>query len=174
MNARDKESGNSGCRSPDIPPDPGSVTSYFIFQQIALRSRGVCDVTTTEQSRNMMRSEEVRKEMDLDIALSHVDGDRQLLAELAALFLQDYPRLLEEIRESIPKADFAVLERGAHTLKGRLAFFGIQRIREMALGLEIMGRKHDLSQAGQSLAAIEEEMQGILPQFEDLVREQDP
>ncbi len=110
--------------------------------------------------------------MDLSIALSHVDGDRQLLAELADLFLQDYARLLEEIRDSIPKEDFGSLERGAHTLKGRLAFFGVQRIREMALALEIMGRSKDMAGAAQSLKAVEAEMQNILPEFEVLAREQ--
>jgi len=120
----------------------------------------------------MTGSEKAKKDMDLGIALSHVDGDRQLLAELAELFLQDYPRLLEEIRDSIPKADFATLERGAHTLKGRLAFFGIQRIRQMAMALEEMGKTHDIAHAGQSLVAIQNEMEGILPEFVSLSREQ--
>lgn len=121
---------------------------------------------------DMTDLEKFRRNLDLDIALSHVDGDKELLAELAALFLQDYPRLLEEIRDSILKVDFLGLERGAHTLKGRLAFFGIQRVREMALRLEMIGRAHDLVQAKQSLAAIETEMGGILPEFEALAREQ--
>jgi HPt (histidine-containing phosphotransfer) domain-containing protein len=109
--------------------------------------------------------------MDLGIALSHVDGDMQLLAELAELFLQDYPRLLEEIRESIPKADFSVLERGAHTLKGRLAFFGIRRIRDLASNLEDMGRTGDQSHSMQALKTIEIEMEKILPEFDALARE---
>ena len=123
---------------------------------------------------DMTDQEKTKRDLDLDIALSHVDGDRQLLAELAALFIQDYPRLLEEMRGSILKADFSGIERGAHTLKGRLAFFGIQRVREMSLELEEMGRAHDLTQAMQSLAVIETEMIGILPEFEVLAREQIP
>jgi HPt (histidine-containing phosphotransfer) domain-containing protein len=125
-----------------------------------------------EKIGEMTDLEKSGKDLDLEIALSHVDGDQQLLAELAALFLKDYPRLLEEMRDSIVKADFAGLERGAHTLKGRLAFFGIQRVRDMALGLEMMGRGHDLARATQSLAAIEDAMKGILPEFEVLTREQ--
>jgi len=112
------------------------------------------------------------KKLDLAVALSHVDGDMQLLAELAALFLQDYPRLLEEIRGSITNADSACLERAAHTLKGRLAFFGIQKAREQALGLEISGRDQNLAGAGQALAEIEIEMESILPEFALLSRDQ--
>jgi two-component system, sensor histidine kinase and response regulator len=112
------------------------------------------------------------KKLDLDVALSHVDGDMQLLAELAALFLQDYPRLLDEMRDSIAKADAACLERMAHTLKGRLAFFGIRKAREQALGLELSGREQNLTGAVQALAEIEAEMESILPEFSSLSQEQ--
>jgi HPt (histidine-containing phosphotransfer) domain-containing protein len=124
-----------------------------------------------DEAREMTGSS-VDKKLDLDVALSHVDGDMQLLAELAALFLQDYPRLMEEIRSSILTADSALLERAAHTMKGRLAFFGIQRAREQALGLELLGRAQNLTSAGSALAEIEVELESILPEFEALSREQ--
>jgi two-component system, sensor histidine kinase and response regulator len=112
------------------------------------------------------------RKLDLDIALSHVDGDMQLLAELAVLFLQDYPRLLGEMRSSISNTDSSTLERAAHTLKGRLAFFGIQKAREQALGLETIARANNLARAAQVFAEIETEMESILPEFESLTREQ--
>jgi HPt (histidine-containing phosphotransfer) domain-containing protein len=112
--------------------------------------------------------------MDLTVALEHVEGDLQLLAELASLFLQDYPRFLNSAWESIRQGDGPVLEREAHTLKGRLAFFGIPGVREKALDLEMMGRTRDLIGASQKLAEIEKEMEGMLPEFESLAREQRP
>jgi HPt (histidine-containing phosphotransfer) domain-containing protein len=119
-----------------------------------------------------MTGSSVEKKLILDVALSHVDGDMQLLAELAALFVQDYPRLMEEIRSSISTADSSTLERAAHTMKGRLAFFGIQKARELAMELETLGRTQALTHAAQSLAKIEAEMESILPEFEALAREQ--
>jgi len=110
--------------------------------------------------------------LDLEIALSHVDGDRQLLAELTEMFLQDYPRLLDEARNSVLQGDHSGLERAAHTLKGRLAFFGIHKAREQVSELEMMGRINDLSRALQALAEVEADMEGILPEFESLSREQ--
>ena len=110
--------------------------------------------------------------MDLSIALAHVEGDLQLLAELAAMFVGDYPRFLEETHESILRNDYATLEREAHTLKGRLAFFGILPLRGKALELEMMGRNQDLSRAPQLLRELDAEMKSILPQFESLAREQ--
>jgi HPt (histidine-containing phosphotransfer) domain-containing protein len=112
-----------------------------------------------------------KKEMDMDIALSHVDGDIQFLAELAELFLQDYPRLKEEMRHSILQGNHSEFERAAHTLKGRLAFFGLNKARDKAFGLEMMGRECNFTNAGQALAELESAMDGILPEFTSLVCE---
>lgn len=119
-----------------------------------------------------MQADESGRALDIDVALAYVDGDAQLLSELAAMFVQDYPRLIKESHEGIIQADCAVLERAAHTLKGRLAFFGITRLRDKLLSLESMGREHDLSRAPQLLADIEVAMESILQEFEPLMREQ--
>ena len=120
----------------------------------------------------MTDSDKAKKEMDLDIALSHVDGDIQFLAELAELFLQDYPRLVEEMRHAILQNDHSELERAAHTLKGRLAFFGFNAMRDRLFTLEMMGRERDSVNTKQALAEIESAMGRILPEFTALVRAQ--
>jgi len=120
----------------------------------------------------MTDSNKANREMDLDIALSHVDGDIQFLAELAELFLQDYPRLMEEMRHSILQSNHSDLERTAHTLKGRLAFFGLNRMRDKLFGLEMMGRERNSTNSKRLLAEIESAMERILPEFTSLVREQ--
>jgi HPt (histidine-containing phosphotransfer) domain-containing protein len=113
-----------------------------------------------------------KRALDLDIALAHVDNDTQLLSELASMFVQDYPRLMEEARNSILQNNCSELERAAHTLKGRLAFFGIGFLRDQLLNLEMMGRHNDLTRAHQALTEIELEMKSILPEFELLILEQ--
>jgi two-component system, sensor histidine kinase and response regulator len=110
--------------------------------------------------------------IDWTIALVHVDGDKQLLAELAAMFAQDCPRLLLEARESIAQMDYSKLERAAHTLKGRLAFFGILDLRDKALRLETIGRMQISDGARESLAEVEAGIESILPEFSSLSREQ--
>jgi two-component system, sensor histidine kinase and response regulator len=110
--------------------------------------------------------------LDINVALAHVDGDAEFLSELAAMFVQDYPRLIEELHQGILQSDCAVVERAAHTLKGRLAFFGITRLRDTLLSLESMGRENDLSRAPQLLADTEAAMKSILLEFEALTRDQ--
>ncbi|NLT66430.1 MAG: Hpt domain-containing protein [Acidobacteria bacterium] len=119
-----------------------------------------------------MSSGESVRTLDRAVALIHVDGDVQLLSELAALFLQDYPRLIGQIRTSIRERDCEVLERAAHTLKGRLAFFGITKFQQQCFELERMGREKDPGGALQLLVEIEPALEAMLPEFETLVHEQ--
>lgn len=110
--------------------------------------------------------------LDVEVARAHVDDDLQLLSELASMFVQDYSRLIGDARNAILKNDYSELERAAHTLKGRLAFFGIKLLHQELLDLETMGRTNDLSRADQALTEIDNRMQSILPEFEPLIMEQ--
>ena len=111
------------------------------------------------------------KEMDLDLALTHVSGDREFLAELAAMFLEDYAEKRDELRRAVEQGQYAEFERAAHTLKGRLAFFGFRRARDRALELEAMGRERNAANAPRVLSEIESLMDGVLLELESLVRE---
>ena len=110
--------------------------------------------------------------MDVEVALAHVGDDRELLSELAAMFVQDYPRLIDEASEAILQQDHAVLERAAHTLKGRLAFFGVAELKNRLAELERMGREQDLSQASEALIEIKDKMNSVLLEFEPLIQAQ--
>jgi two-component system sensor histidine kinase/response regulator len=119
-----------------------------------------------------MDTDKPGRALDVNVALAHVGDDRELLSELASMFVQDYPRLIEEAGDAILQKDHAVLERAAHTLKGRLAFFGIAKLRDQLAELEKMGREQDLSQALPMLVTIQTDMHSILPEFESLIGEQ--
>jgi HPt (histidine-containing phosphotransfer) domain-containing protein len=110
--------------------------------------------------------------IDWTMALMYVDNDRKLLAELAAVFSQDSPSMLRKAQEAIAQNDSPELERIAHTLKGRLAFFGIDFLRDKALRLETIGRLRVLDDAAELLAEIESDIERILPEFDALSREQ--
>ena len=81
---------------------------------------------------------------DKEGALGRVGGDLGLLKEIARVFLDDCPRLLEELREAAARSDFAAVERHAHTLKGSSANFGASRLVSAALRIEKMGRARSL------------------------------
>lgn len=83
--------------------------------------------------------------LDRALALSRVDGDEELLREIAALFLDDYPNLEANIKEAVVSRDAKALERASHALKGSVANFAAEAVVRAALNLEMIGRSRDLS-----------------------------
>ena len=104
---------------------------------------------------------EVRASWDQAAALQSVDGDWELLVEMAELFLQDSGRLLAEIGQAIQAGDAGALHRTAHTLKGSVANFAAGKARETAFQLEMMGRSGNLSGAPALYTTLMAEMQRV-------------
>ena len=77
--------------------------------------------------------------MTLDTALAVVDGDWELLRRMAQLFLNQCPKLLGEIHDSVVRGDAPALEHAAHKLKASVGSFGAQRAYQAALRLEELG-----------------------------------
>jgi len=72
--------------------------------------------------------------------LARVGGDRDLLAEISRLFVDDAPRHLEKIRQALDARDGESLRRAAHGLKGAAANFDADDVVNAARALEEMGR----------------------------------
>ena len=109
--------------------------------------------------------------LKLDLALSRVGGDRQLLAELAGLFLGEFPGLLDKLRVAVAQGDAQDVETHAHSLKGSAANFGADRTSGYALHLEQMGRERDLAGASDILSALEHSLESVRPELEALARD---
>jgi len=112
--------------------------------------------------------EEQLHRLDRSVALSRVGGDEDLLREVVALFLDDYPLSLELIRTAIRQGDSVSLERHAHSLKGSVSTFGAQEVFEAALALEKQGRNQDLSAAEAGLQHLETALEELRPELESL------
>jgi HPt (histidine-containing phosphotransfer) domain-containing protein len=84
-----------------------------------------------------------------------VGGDVDLLREIAALFIDDCPRALAELRQAVEQRDASKLENAAHALKGSVANFGAQVAVDAAFRLEQMGRAGELSESSAALDALE-------------------
>ena len=71
--------------------------------------------------------------------LARVGGDRELLAEISRLFVDDAPRHLEKIRQALDTHDGESLRRAAHGLKGAAANFDAVGVVDAARALEAIG-----------------------------------
>jgi PAS domain S-box-containing protein len=101
--------------------------------------------------------------LDETDALSRVGEDRELLSELAEVFVSESPRLLEAIRAAISNQDAAKLRITAHSLKGAIDNFAAQDAYQAALRLEMLGRNGNLAEAEQACSTLQKEMDRLLP-----------
>lgn len=100
---------------------------------------------------------------DQEDALARVDGDRELLAEILQLFLDEAPALLAQIRQAVAGQDAALLERAAHTLKGAAASISAPTVVSTALRLEAMGRERNFGGSKETTAALEQSLEALTP-----------
>ena len=113
--------------------------------------------------------ESIASPVNWEEALARVEGDRQLLADMAKLFLEDGPELFSEVRAAVAQRDSKALERTAHALKGSTANFSARATYEAALNLEQIGRGGDLTAAEEACGVLEQELERLWPAIEAMV-----
>jgi CheY-like chemotaxis protein len=108
---------------------------------------------------------------DLTTALARVDGDQQFLNEIVALFLQEYPKHLANMRTALAHQDSHSLTFAANLLRGSLSNFAATPAANAALRLENLARQGDLSTAPAALSQLEEAIAQLAPMLSGLVME---
>jgi protein-histidine pros-kinase len=74
--------------------------------------------------------------LDRETAIGRASGDRELLAELAWIFLEETPETLSRIEEALEARDAKAIERLVHRLKGALLTLAAPAAAQAALELE--------------------------------------
>ena len=105
--------------------------------------------------------------IDWQAAWANLEGDRNLLSELALLFLDDLPQQMEAIHRAVDNKQEHDLERLAHRLKGSVGNFAAKPAFEAAFHLERIARQGDLKQAPQAVDALEYEIRRLQSALEE-------
>jgi len=92
-------------------------------------------VATQAESTNLPDQEA----FDFSSAMAIVDGDMDLLREIATLFLDDCHQKIDQIREGIRAGDAGTVEAAAHSLKGAAGSIGAKQLEQRFLHLEMAG-----------------------------------
>ncbi len=108
--------------------------------------------------------------LNVDAALQGIGGDMDLLREIAGLCLEEYPKLLVEVRAAISAQNAKALEHSAHTLKGVVSNFAAENARKAALALELIGRNGNLADSPAALVTLESELAALRPALEKLAQ----
>ena len=96
--------------------------------------------------------------IDAEALKNRVDGDLDLLRDLAALFAEEAPRLLEQIELAIQQDSAIELEKASHKMKGSVLQFSAAAAASAALELEQKGRSGSVAGAGVMLDRLRDEI----------------
>ena len=86
------------------------------------------------------------------------------------LFVVESAKLMTRIWDAITNEDPSELQRAAHTLKGSIRLFGLERPAAAALRLEIMGRDKNLAGAEEAWLKLTKEIERFIPRLRDLAK----
>ncbi len=105
------------------------------------------------------------------LALSHMEGDVELLEELARIFLREFPRMMQNLREAVGRKDAPAIAVEAHTLKGAVANFGSVAAVEEASIIERMARAEDMVGLHEAFERLESKIALLKPLLTQVVNE---
>jgi signal transduction histidine kinase/CheY-like chemotaxis protein len=103
--------------------------------------------------------------LEMAAALEWVNGNREILREIAGVFLDTYPGQLAELREAVGRADCKAVRRLAHGLRGSVSAFGATAAAEAAQRLEARAAAGDLADAGDLCAALSQALARLEPEL---------
>jgi histidine phosphotransfer protein HptB len=76
--------------------------------------------------------------------------------ELIDTFLEDSPKLINELHSALAKNDAESFRRASHSLKSNAASFGATHLSSLAKNLEMLAKENHLSEVGNQVTALEE------------------
>ena len=98
---------------------------------------------------------------DRSALLERVGGDKDLLNEIIAMFIEDIPVQLEELKQGIKENDAAVMRGQGHKIKGASATVGAEAMRQAAHEIELAGTHGKLDSAPGLVAKLEQEFERL-------------
>ena len=98
--------------------------------------------------------------------LARVGGDRELLAEVIEMFLEDAPMQIDVMRRGLIDGDSAVVRSAAHSMAGCAGNFGATEVTVAARRLEAAAQAEDVAASQQAFPPLEN---AVLQMLERLV-----
>ncbi len=112
--------------------------------------------------------------VDLPDLLERVDNDHDLLCELIGMFKEEFPLVLQSLKQSVVREDIKNVEVTSHALKGMLSALSVTRAAAIAARLEEMGRDGKTLGMTEALALLEHEVSTLLPELDAYTAEAKP
>ena len=127
--------------------------------------------TGTISPQRLASDSETPEVFELSSALETVDGERDLLLGMIAIFMSQTPRVVQDLDAAIAAGDACAVEAAAHKLKGSVAMFGARRAREAAQHLEDLASAGELAPVGRARRTLGEEIDRLRGALEAVAAE---
>ena len=92
----------------------------------------------------------------------------EFINELIDTFLDDSPKLLNELKTALQANNPETFRRAAHSLKSNSATFGAGHLSDLAKELEMMGKENKLSEVGNRIATLQETYNKVASELKGL------
>ena len=112
--------------------------------------------------------------VNVETLLRDFGGRRQLVADVADVFLTDAPAMLDKLRAAVQSRDTAAIATAAHALKGSAGLFSKGPAFEAARALEHAARGQDLTAVDPSARVLEQQVEELMAALRQLVTELRP
>ncbi|MGH6820486.1 MAG: response regulator, partial [Methylocella sp.] len=153
------------ARTPEIeaPDKPAAATNE-------VKEQPVTRLDTKERQPRRANGEKnrpVRGEAQLDTgALQRIEalqreGTPNIVVKVLDMYLENSPKLVNDIEQAVQRHDTAVLHLTAHTLKSSSATLGATALAELCKELEALAQKGGQQQAGGQVAALRREYEAV-------------
>lgn len=98
------------------------------------------------------------------------EDNGEFLREIAALFVQDTLRRLEELDRNLASGDVPGFARAAHSIKGSSGNIGASALSEAARRLEAQARASGLAGVAALLQELKDQYARLAPELDKLMR----
>jgi hypothetical protein len=98
-----------------------------------------------------------------------VEGDLELLRKITSVFLEEYPKTMEQLRTALQQANEHALREAIHMLQGELAYFALEpALAELQKSRQFV-HGGDLQAAFPSLQRLQEELDRVRPSMREIL-----
>ena len=101
--------------------------------------------------------------------LKVVQGDRDLLREVAAAFLEESRMVLRDLKKAADSGDAKLFQRSAHTIKASFRTFGVETAHDLAFDLECAGKEDRIASVASQIPELETAVTTVSEQLKHFV-----
>lgn len=98
---------------------------------------------------------------DREEMLERLGGDTELLDDVLVVFLEECPKMLEEVRSAVDEGDPMLVCRAAHSMKGALVNISAGPAAAAAKQLELLGNEERLAEGTPVLERLQQEIERL-------------